>query len=175
MHGFTLVELVIVVAMVAVLASIAVPSFASLIQRNRVAAEINSLVSDLQFARSEAIRRGLPVSLCTSADGKSCLGTNAWHSGWLVFSDADGSGTMNGPDTGLRVRAGWTSGDTFVADQDIAAVTFGGDGFAMNLPSSGLVTIPLRTSPVNNQATRCLALNRVGRHSIHGSGSEACE
>ena len=69
----TLLELLTVIAVIAVLMAIAVPSFVSLTQTNRVAGEINALAGDLQFARAEAIKEGLPVSLCVAnAAGTSC-------------------------------------------------------------------------------------------------------
>ena len=168
-----MIELMIVIALMAILLAVAVPSFRDLIQRNRVAGEINSFVSDLQFARSEAIKRGQPVSLCPSANGSSCLGTNTWHQGWIVFFDANGSGTVGGGDTVLRVRAGWASGDTFVANPSLTSLTYGRDGFAANL-AAGTLTMPLRTSPVNNNATRCLTLNIVGRQTVQLPGVGSC-
>ena len=173
MRAFTLIELMIVVALVAVLLVIAIPSFKALTQRNRVAGEINSFVSDLQFARSEAIKRGQPVSLCASADGATCLGTNSWNQGWIVFNDVNGSGTMNNAlDVRLRVRAGWTSGDTFGANPTLSALTYSREGFAA-IPG-GAVTMPLRTSPVNSSATRCVAINRVGHHTVQSPGTGSC-
>ena len=85
----------VVVALVAILTALATPSFVGLIQRNRVSAEINSFAGDLQFARSEAIKQGLPVSICASSNGVSCLGANTWHSGWIVFADLNGSGAVD--------------------------------------------------------------------------------
>lgn len=170
--GFTLIELLVVISLVAILTTLATPSLRDLIQRTRIATEVNSLVSDLQFARSEAIKRGLPVSVCASSDGSTCLTANTWNQGWIVFSDADGSATVNGTDAVLRIRKGWTSGDTFVASPSQVAVTFSRDGFATNVP--GTVTIALRTSPINSNATRCLMLNRVGRQAVQSPGVGAC-
>ena len=171
--GFTLIELMIVVTLVGILLVIAIPSFRELIQRNRVAGEINSFVSDLQFARSEAIKRGQPVSLCASADGSTCLGTNTWNQGWIVFSDVNGSGARdNVLDVLLRVRVGWTSGDTFAASPTLSALTYGREGFAV-IPG-GTVTMPLRTAPLNSNATRCIAINRVGRQTVQSPGTGTC-
>lgn len=171
--GFTLIELMIVVTLVSILLVIAIPSFRELIQRNRVAGEINSFVSDLQFARSEAIKRGQPVSLCASADGSTCLGANTWNRGWIVFNDVNGSGTRDDVlDVLVRVRAGWVSGDTFAATPTLTSLTYGREGFAV-IPG-GTVTMPLRTSPLNSNATRCVAINRVGRQVVQSPGSGAC-
>jgi type IV fimbrial biogenesis protein FimT len=108
-----------------------------------------------------------------SADGSTCVTTNTWHQGWIVFSDADGSGTINGTDIVLRTRKGWTGGDTFVASPSLTVVSFSRDGFATNLPA-GTVTMPLRTSPVDATATKCVALNRIGRQVVQTPGSGSC-
>lgn len=95
--GFTLVELVITVALAAIILSAAVPSFRTLIQNNRITAQVNEFVTALNLARSEAVKRGVSVRVCTSVDGASCAGSGDWQQGWIVFSDIDGDGT---PDTG---------------------------------------------------------------------------
>jgi type IV fimbrial biogenesis protein FimT len=98
-HGFTLVELMVVVALIAILLAVAVPSFKSVVQRNRIATQLNGFISDVGLARSEAIKRGLPVSLCASSDGANCLETNTWHLGWMMFFDPTGSGTRTSAST----------------------------------------------------------------------------
>lgn len=80
-HGFTLVELLVTVAVLAVVLGIAVPSYQSFISRNRLAATTNELVSALALARSEAVKRAKPVSV-VSAD---------WSAGWEVSVDEDGT------------------------------------------------------------------------------------
>jgi type IV fimbrial biogenesis protein FimT len=172
--GFTVLELMVVVAIVAVLIAVAVPSFRDITQRNRIAAEVNSFVGDLQYARSEAVKRGMPVCVCASADGTSCVGTNTWHQGWIVFSDVNGSCTIDAAagDLVIRKRIGWAGSDTFVATPSVTAVSYNRQGFA-NL-SAGDVTWPLRTAPVNARATRCVTVNRVGRQVVQSPGTGAC-
>jgi type IV fimbrial biogenesis protein FimT len=80
--GFTLLELVTAVAIVAVLVGIAIPTFLTLIQKQRVAIAANDLFSAITLTRSEAIRRGERVDL-VPRDGAS------WASGWVVFMDAN--------------------------------------------------------------------------------------
>jgi prepilin-type N-terminal cleavage/methylation domain-containing protein len=82
--GFTVTELMVVVAIVAILLSLGMPSFRYLTNAYRMSAEVNGLLGDLQYARSEAIREGQAVTACVSADGTSCTGGANWASGWIV-------------------------------------------------------------------------------------------
>ncbi len=101
--GFTLVELMVTIVIAGILLMIAVPSFVSLTQTNRVAAEINGLSASLQFARAEAVKEGLPVTVCVSTTGTGCAAASTpWQSGWIVFSDANGNQTVNPGDLVLR-------------------------------------------------------------------------
>lgn len=174
--GFTLVELLVVLAMAAVLAVFSVPSLVSFIQRNRVESEVSAMMRSLQLARSEAIKRGQPVSVCASRDGARCLGENVWRDGWLVFVDRDADGEVDTPTDAtdlLQVGAAWAGNDTFRATPPIAFVTYNRDGFAANLPG-GAVTLAARTEPVSALATRCIALNMVGRQTMQKSGEGTC-
>ncbi|MEO7129209.1 MAG: GspH/FimT family pseudopilin [Rhodoferax sp.] len=168
--GMTLLELLTVLAVAAVLLTIAVPSFVSLTQTNRVAGEINALSGDLQFARAEAIKEGVPVSICASSNGTSCLGatTSTWNTGWIVFSDANGNQAVDTGDLVLRKQIPWKSTDTFTTTSSIGAVSYSRDGFAMGLP--GAVTWTLHTSPLNSAATRCVYLNIAGHQQVVTNG-----
>jgi len=87
--GLTLVELMLVVALLGVLTAVAVPSFQSLQQRTQMRTEATRLLAALNLARSEAVRRNLPVSLCPSSYAVSgvlaCDGD--YSGGWVVFSN----------------------------------------------------------------------------------------
>ncbi|MBK1699940.1 GspH/FimT family pseudopilin [Thiococcus pfennigii] len=86
-HGLTLLELLMAIALIGILLSIGAPTFADLVARNRMAVAVNALIAHLQFTRSEAIKRGVPVQLCPSADGATCTGGQAWHLGYIVTTD----------------------------------------------------------------------------------------
>ena len=92
MSGFTLVEIMISIAVVAILLTIGIPSFRYVTNSNRIAAEINGLLGDMQYARSEAITEGQTVTVCVSTNSTSCAGAavSTWEKGWLVFSDVNG-------------------------------------------------------------------------------------
>ncbi|MFD2425650.1 GspH/FimT family pseudopilin [Ralstonia solanacearum] len=176
-RGFTLVELVVTIAIVAILVTLAAPSFRSTIQSARTSIEVNSLVNDLQFARSEAIKRGQPVSICVSSDGATCLANsssnNKWQVGWIVFNDVNGSGGWIRPPMSWCASVPRSPGDTFVASPTTTVLTYNREGFATGL-TSGTVTMTLHTVPVNQQATRCVAVNIVGHQVVQNAGTGSC-
>jgi type IV fimbrial biogenesis protein FimT len=168
-HGFTLIELVVTTTIIAILMSIGVPSFRYVTTNNRVSSEINGLLGDLQFARAEAIKRGLLVSVCASNDGKTCLGTATWSGGWVVFSDAGAVGSVDGTDQLLRVQKALSGGDTMVADTaGFSAITFNREGFARGL--AGPVLLKLHDSKSLAQYTRCMSITVVGALSTQKYG-----
>lgn len=140
--GFTLLELLVTVAVLAILAAIAAPSFSALINSNRLTTQANSMVASLQHARSESIRLNRKVSLCASSDGVNCSGTTTW-SRWITRVDNDGevlsdvSGTAK-----VKVVA------------DVSAVTFSSDGLARaagGMLSTAAITLCIDAArPVEN-------------------------
>jgi type IV fimbrial biogenesis protein FimT len=74
----------VTVTVAATLLVVAVPAFTSFVQNNRAAAHANELVTALAFARNEAIRRGVPIAICSSTNGAACAGVNDWTTGWVV-------------------------------------------------------------------------------------------
>jgi len=181
-RGFTLIELMITVALAAILTALAAPSMTAMIRSNRIQTEASWLLNDLQFARSEAIRTGQPVSLCPTATGgttsPTCITTNTWHSGWIVFRDATGSGTPDYTVSNplLRQRAGLPNGDTAVASTAPSpnAITFNREGFTTGLGTS-TVMMKFHTSDSNTKATRCISVDFGGRLNtlIYGASSSS--
>lgn len=99
-QGFTLIEMMVVVAIVAILAALAGPSFRDLIDGWRVRSAVEEITNTIYYARSEAIKRGGRVSV-----RKNCAtGTNQeWQCGWIVFTDADSNGALKAASPDLDV------------------------------------------------------------------------
>lgn len=93
MRGFTLVELVIAILVLAILASLALPSFQSSLRSSRLSSSTNQLMAALNLARSEAIKNTSGAGVCSSSDGLTCAGVTDWSMGWLVWSDRPNAAT----------------------------------------------------------------------------------
>jgi type IV fimbrial biogenesis protein FimT len=118
--GFTLIELMVTIAIAAVLAGLAAPSFRELIASNRLKSHTSALHSSLLQARSEAIKRNSRVVLCKSPDGATCVTTGDWQQGWVVFSDADNDAQIDAGELVIQ-KVGALSGDFVLkGDGDLA-------------------------------------------------------
>ncbi|GMR14714.1 MAG: GspH/FimT family pseudopilin [Gammaproteobacteria bacterium] len=91
--GFTMLELMITITIIAIGLSLAVPSIRDTMANNQVAVANNSIVSGINLARSEAITRGNAVAVCPSNTGNGC-NNGKWNRGWIVFDDTDGNATL---------------------------------------------------------------------------------
>jgi type IV fimbrial biogenesis protein FimT len=85
--AFTLIELLIAISIMAILLLISIPSVYDLVVSNRTTAEVNNIISALQFARNEAIRNGVPVKFCKSINHKTCGGN--WQDGQIVINESN--------------------------------------------------------------------------------------
>lgn len=100
-RGFTLIELMITIAVLAVGSMLAYPSFSNVIKSNRVATSTNNLIAAFNLARSEAIRSNRGGGVCPSKSGADCEGTD-WNAGFIAFVDQDASGTWSTGDSVIR-------------------------------------------------------------------------
>ncbi|MBL1261821.1 MAG: GspH/FimT family pseudopilin [Thiotrichaceae bacterium] len=85
-HGFTLIELVILLAILSIVFHLAAPTFQNIGANSRMTAHINNMVTSFNYARSEAIKRNHNLVICPNDNG-SCAREPHWHNGWLIFID----------------------------------------------------------------------------------------
>ncbi len=129
--GFTLVELLATISIATILLAAATPSFVEMSRKNRLVTYTNDFIATVNLARSEAIRRGAPVSICHSNDTTSCSGT--WSDGWIVFYDKNGNDAVDPGDSVLRTHEALSQSYSLGTNPTFAAgITYGADGAATN-------------------------------------------
>jgi type IV fimbrial biogenesis protein FimT len=164
--GFTMIELMMTIAIATIVMTLAIPSFRYVTNANRIASEVNGLLGDLQFARAEAIKEGQPVTVCVSTDHVTCAANNTdWENGWIVSSNAPGVGV-------LRVQSRFSGTDTFSANNNIFTITFNREGYAGGLPTGTLITLHDSTS--TSAWTRCLSLSFTGQMTTEMVNGSTC-
>ncbi|HEX7048559.1 MAG TPA: GspH/FimT family pseudopilin [Gammaproteobacteria bacterium] len=110
-NGFTLLELMVTILIIAIVTTLAVPAMSDLVKNNRLTSAINDFIASTTLARSEAIKRRAPVTVCISDDPLAAApvcDTNAggqWETGWVVFSDTDGDAVIDAGETLLQQHA----------------------------------------------------------------------
>ena len=165
--GVTMVELIITMTIAGILLAMGVSGYKYVTKSNRSSSEINALLGDLQFARYEAVKEGLQVTVCPAAAGATACGaaTTTWSNGWIVLSNAlsGTSGTANVLRHQLPFSS-FNSTDTLTT-ATITSVIFNREGFAVGLSGAGLtgtVVFTLHDSTSTLSYTRCLMLGVSG-------------
>ena len=108
-RGFTLLELLVTIAVVGILLAWGLPNMQFVLANNRLATQSNAFMTSLALARSEAMKLGVPVTLCKSADGASCTTSGGYQSGWVVYAENTGAAPGTLETSGVTYAAGATS------------------------------------------------------------------
>lgn len=173
--GFSLIELMVAIAIVAILLAVAFPSFEDSMRRNRLATTTNELLGSVALARSEAIRNTRGAGICASADGLAC--GDDWNLGWLVWTDNGNNpanyGSFNaGIDTVVRVVGAHPRLVLSAAGATGAVDSIGFD--YRGRPSDFAATnfsLQTDTCPSGQEMARTLTINASGQMVNH---REAC-
>lgn len=173
-----MIELMVVVAIVAVLVRLAAPSFKSLIQSNTMSSNVSIFLADVRYARSEAVRRGGGVVMCRSnlpETAPACNGTsgatNGWTTGWIVFHDLNNDGVIDAGEPVLRVQGPITAMDSIVEASPTYKFQFAATG---RLPLSSATTIQFGGGMFANDVQRVVCVNRGGYARVAGDGNASC-
>lgn len=140
--GFTLVELMVTLAIVAILATVAVPSFQDMVNNNRLTSQANEFITALNYSRSEAVKRGTSITLTANTDG--------WQAGWTI---GDGTDT-------IRNYAAFSGGSALTSSSD--TVTYKGTGFVSGAADLTFDLCDNRT----NETGRRIKISVTGRVSV---------
>ncbi len=160
--GMTLIELLFVVAILGTLLALALPNFSDTIEAANTNSQVKVMLTTLNLARSEAIRRGADVSICASDDGADC-DQNAWADGWIVFADNNGdangsSGSVDGGDEVIRVFDSLGAGSTATFTVDL--MSYNSMGFSA---TGGTQQFTLTPGSGNVTNRRCIEIGPSGR------------
>lgn len=175
-RGFSLIELMVVVAITAILLVIGLPSFQGSMRSNRVATATNELMSSFALARSEAIRSPGGAAICSTEDGSSCDGD--WSIGWMVWIDMDGDGLPDGAND--RVLRHVETNRNLVLTMDSAvdavgegeAVTIRFDRLGRRIGGDRTVTVEPDVCPPGHDLVRDVDLSPTGQVTITRSNCE---
>jgi type IV fimbrial biogenesis protein FimT len=166
-HGFTLLEIIVTLAIIAVVMAVAIPGMGTFIKNERLTTQINSLVGHLAYARSEAVLRTQQVAVCVSDDTTSCSGGTTWGDGWIVYVDADGNSNLNGGELILRVQQTLEGDNTLTPTTIGTQVIYDFRGF-LSTPVGSLLLCDDRSGPYG----KTLSISTTGR--VRASRGATC-
>lgn len=180
--GFTLIELVVTLAVVAILVAAGAPSFRAFVVNNRIATQANDFMGDLMYARSEAAKRGMPVFLCksTNADTASpaCTTEGDWESGWAIYVDTDGTPGLSAATEVLRTQSQLAGGNSLRASGEDWADSFAfrPTGTLDPSPDAGEQVLFTLCDDRGAAQARAVEIELTGRASVlrYGSGELTC-
>lgn len=172
-HGFTLIELMVTLAVMAILLAIAAPSFNDAVLSTKLGAHANNLTASAITARSEAIKRNATVSMCVSTDGTTCSDSGGWEQGWIVKCNSDDNTTCNPSGTGTIVmqrQQAISGGFKITESASIRTLNFQPTGVGA---TSATLTV-CRAAPNLGRQERVVNISATGRAYIVKTTAGVC-
>ena len=184
--GFTLIEVLLVVTIAGILASVAVPAIGEFIKNNKVKSHMYNLLNSMNQARTEAVKRKAITTMCRVADSSVATpvcgssAANTWTNGWIIFEDVDGDGVYepgaaapNGPDLMITRAPAANDPITIIANSiSNQNLQYKGDG---TLHETGIARFAIcdNRSPKEDYG-RQVNVAMVGRASIYSAPIDSC-
>ncbi|HYD76855.1 GspH/FimT family pseudopilin [Ramlibacter sp.] len=171
--GFTLVELMIGIAILAILAMVAVPAFNEAAMNSKLTSYANTFSASLRMARSEAIKRNAPVKMCASSDGTNCASTGDWQQGWIVFQDTDDDGVLDSGETRFLQEPA-LGGDYLLGEGSTPPTALKFLGSGMTSLAAQLDLTLCRATPEPGSKKRTLSIDVTGRAKVASESATTC-
>ena len=162
-RGFTLIELMFSIAVLAILLGLAAPSYRAFITSNRLTAQANELVADLSLARNEAASRSRNIQVCIAASATSCAGSGSdWAAGWIVWSDSNNNGSLEASEVikytaplagGVSMTASGPSDTSILVYLPFGGLSAGSTSWTFTLCASGDTTGRMVSIPITGRAS----------------------
>ena len=169
--GFTLIELVVTLAIMGILMSVAIPNYQTFVMSSRMSAQANEFMTALGFTRSEAIKRATRVTLCKSNDSLMCTTAGTWAQGWIIFTDGGTAGVIGGTDTVLQTHGPLEGSTSFVGSGGTLANYISYDSTAIGATSGSFSLCPPSPATV---AGRDIVISNSGRARVQNPPATAC-
>lgn len=178
-----MIELLIVLAIAAILVSLAAPSFSRMIKSNAMSSGVNTFLSDLRFARSESIRLGGGVVMCRSDDPEAAspvcgagtgTDTKGWISGWIVFQDMNVNATIDANEPVLRVQARIKTLDSILESGANSSTKFRFTATGRLSDAASATQVTFGGADFSSDLRRVLCVSLGGRARIAGNGGTTC-
>lgn len=166
--GFTLIELMIVLVVLAVLVSVAIPTFRDATLASRLNASANNMISSIHLARSEAIKRNAVMKICASTNSTSCTAGAAMEAGWIVMPAAAGAVPVlvqQAVSGGIRLIA--KSGTTSISE-----IQFQPTGLGVTPTTVSILVC--RATPSAGSQERLISVSATGKPSVKRTETGSC-
>ncbi|MER2529218.1 MAG: GspH/FimT family pseudopilin [Candidatus Competibacter denitrificans] len=168
--AFTLMELIVTMALAAIVLTLGVSSFQRMLQSNQAVTTINGFVGALNLARSEAIKRGLRVTLCKSIDKTRCADNGGYEQGWVIFVDSNNNAMIDPSEAVLQVfdsvaDAGMTLIGNSQVNRYISYVASGNTKLTTGAFQAGTLTL------CTPRSVHQIVVNPAGRVRTTGTGN----
>jgi type IV fimbrial biogenesis protein FimT len=173
-HGFSLVELLVAMTILAILMAIAIPSYNSLVLSGTASRYASSMAESALLARGEAIRRNAAITMCVSTDGTTCgSGSGGWEQGWLVScktNDLVTCDTAGASTLVIQYQGAAKSGWKITEASGLARIDFDPSGTGATAASMTVC----RATPTVGEQQRTVRLGATGRPTVVKTSSATC-